>query len=163
MWKRVLIDEYKQILYKQFLDCYLGTKFVIGYANKFQRLSTRYNLNEEGLLEVLRFVSGLCDPIRDKLNTIAFLTWPKAISLTTKFKYQLARHAKVSSFKKPIYEQYTNKPKFISLPSPSQNPVRFQTKTPNDIAMSLRNLGKQPMVKSSIKLTPMPIPSTKMF
>lgn len=64
------------------MHCHQGVKSVNDYANEFQRLSARNNLNEEGSFEVLRFVAGLCEPIRDKFNTTALLTLERARALS---------------------------------------------------------------------------------
>lgn len=48
--------------------CQQGTKIVARYVDEFQELGTRNDLNKTELHKVLRFVTGLKEPLRSQVD-----------------------------------------------------------------------------------------------
>ncbi|KAK2661600.1 hypothetical protein Ddye_000174 [Dipteronia dyeriana] len=94
MISRFLPIDYKDILFRQYLNCCQGDRSVQEYVNEFYRLSARtasYGLQESEDYLIAKFIVGLRVEIQDRVSPVCFHlhTLPNAIRLATLFEQQM--------------------------------------------------------------------------
>ena len=97
--KRLMADQflppdYKQELFRQYLDCRQGTRIVNKYMEKFDRLANHNDLEETEDQRISRFVHGLWVSIRDQVSLQTLYTLNEVVTLSKKIEYQ---HLKAGS------------------------------------------------------------------
>ncbi|KAK2662985.1 hypothetical protein Ddye_001562 [Dipteronia dyeriana] len=103
MISRFLPIDYKNTLFRQYLNCCQGDGSVQEYVDEFYRLSARtasYGLQESEYYLIAKFIVGLRDEIRDKISPRSFhpqSTLSDAIRLATLVEQQQIMHESQTS------------------------------------------------------------------
>nr|XP_011465829.1 PREDICTED: uncharacterized protein LOC105351921 [Fragaria vesca subsp. vesca] len=84
MTERFLSEDYEQILYRMYLDCFQGAKTVTEYTAEFVRLSERNDLGESEGQKVAQYISGLRPSIQEKIGLQTMWSVTEAVSLAIK-------------------------------------------------------------------------------
>lgn len=93
MQEQFLPSNYLQT-FKQYHHCQQGNRGATEYADEFQELRARNDLEKSGSQEVLRFVSSLKEPLRRKVDVRNVGSFSKALTLALKYEAQLQRYSR---------------------------------------------------------------------
>lgn len=95
MYEQFLPSDYQRTLFKRYhYHCPYGNVIVAEYANEFQELRVRNDLNENKLQENLRFITGLRVLLLSLVDMRHVMRFPKNITLVSRYEFQLDRSFK---------------------------------------------------------------------
>lgn len=86
MYDQFLPVDYQQTLFKQYHYCQQGQRNVANYVDEFQELGVKNDLSETKSQEILRFITGLHEPLRSKVDITNAMSFPEALILATKYE-----------------------------------------------------------------------------
>ncbi|KAL1200872.1 hypothetical protein V5N11_034605 [Cardamine amara subsp. amara] len=104
MTERFLPEDYKQILYKMYIDCVQGSKTVTDYTAEFLRFSERSDLNETENQKVARYISGLKGSLQGKIGLQTVWTVQEASSLALKAELMEKSSRGFTNFRRPLVQ-----------------------------------------------------------
>ena len=86
---RFLPLNFVQVLWEQLHNCHQGTRSIHQYTTEYQRLQARTNLSETPYYQMIRYVNGLRNDIKERVEMFPMNTITYAISLAYKAEKQL--------------------------------------------------------------------------
>ncbi|CAL1411554.1 unnamed protein product [Linum trigynum] len=87
--QRFLPRDYTQNLYRQLLDYQQGNHSISDYTKEFLRLKARCNIQEDGDLQVARYIRGLNSEIREQIGVQIFMSLMDAREMAARAEARL--------------------------------------------------------------------------
>ena len=84
MLERFLSEDYKQIMYKMYIECVQGRRTVTEYTAEFFHYSESNDVGDTENQKVARYISGLKTSIQEKMGLQTVWTVAEAASLALK-------------------------------------------------------------------------------